>query len=131
MTGIDCRGGHTQIGKVLSHARKETGKKKVGVLVFVGDALEEPIDRLAAIAGELGLLGLKVFIFQEGGDPAVESGFREIARLSGGAYARFDVNAAGQLSALLKAAAIYAAGGLKALAKSEAAGSRLLLTQIR
>ena len=131
MTGIEVRGGHTQIGKVLSHARKETAKRKVGVLVFVGDALEEPIDRLAAIAGELGLLGVKVFIFQEGRDPAVESGFREIARLSGGAYAHFDVNSAGQLSALLRAAAAYAAGGLKALAKAEGAGSRLLLTQLR
>ncbi len=131
MTGIEVRGGHTQIGKVLSHARKETAKRKVGVLVFVGDALEEPIDRLAAIAGELGLLGVKVFIFQEGRDPAVESGFREIARLSGGAYAHFDVNSAGQLSALLRAAAAYAAGGLKALAKAEGAGGRLLLTQLR
>ena len=131
MTGIEVRGGHTQIGKVLSHARKETAKRKVGVLVFVGDALEEPIDRLAAIAGELGLLGVKVFIFQEGRDPAVEGGFREIARLSGGAYAHFDVNSAGQLSALLRAAAAYAAGGLKALAKAEGAGGRLLLTQLR
>jgi hypothetical protein len=131
MSGIDCRGGHTQIAKVLGHARKEAARRKVGVLVFIGDALEEPIDRLAAIAGELGLLGLKVFIFQEGNDAAVESGFREIARLSGGAYARFDVNAAGQLSALLKAAATYAAGGLKALAKSGNAGSRLLLAQMR
>ena len=98
MTGIDCRGGHTQIGKVLIHARRETGKRKVGVLVFVGDALEEPIDDLAAKAGELGLLGVRVFIFQEGSDPAVERGFREIARLTGGAYARFDTNAAGELA---------------------------------
>ena len=130
MTGIDCRGGHTQIGKVLAHARRETGKKKVSVLVFVGDALEEGIDRLAAIAGELGLRGVRVFIFQEGRDPAVERGFREIARLSNGAYARFDVNAAGELAELLRAAAVYAAGGLKALAKS-GAGGRLLLEQMR
>src|SRR5437870_5233645 len=34
MTGIDCRGGNTQIGKVLAHARQETAKKKVSVLVF-------------------------------------------------------------------------------------------------
>jgi hypothetical protein len=131
MTAIDCRGGHTQIGKVLSHARKEAGRQKVGVLVFVGDALEEPIDRLAAIAGELGLLGLRIFIFQEGRDPNVERGFREIARLSGGAYAHFDLNAAGELAQLLRAAAVYAAGGLKALAKSAGAGSRLLLEQMR
>ena len=97
MTGIQCRGGQTQIGKILTHARRETGKKKVDVLVFVGDALEEKIDDLAAKAGELGMLGVKAFIFQEGRDPVVERGFREIARLTGGAYARFDVNAAGEL----------------------------------
>jgi hypothetical protein len=130
MTGIDCRGGHTQIGKVLSHARRETSKRKVNVLVFVGDALEEPIDDLAAKAGELGLLGVKVFIFHEGRDPAAERGFREIARLTGGAYARFDPNAAGQLARLLRAAAVYAAGGLKALQKS-GTGSHLLLEQLR
>jgi hypothetical protein len=131
MSAIDCRGGPTQIGKILSHARRETGKRKVGVLVFVGDALEEPIDDLAKKAGELGLLGVKVFIFQEGRDPTVERGFREIARLTNGAYARFDVNAAGELSALLRAAAVYAAGGLKALANQGGASGRLLLQQMR
>jgi hypothetical protein len=130
MTTIDCRGGQTQIGRILAHARKETGRRKVNVLVFVGDAMEEKIDDLAATAGELGLLGLRVFIFQEGRDPAVERAFREIARLSGGAYARFDVNAAGQLAELLRAAAVYAAGGLKALAKG-GAGAQLLLRQMR
>ena len=130
MTGIECRGGHTQIGKILAHARRETAKKKVNVLVFVGDALEEKIDDLAAKAGELGMLGVKAFIFQEGHDPLVERGFREIARLSNGAYARFDAAAAGQLGQLLRAAAVYAAGGIKALAKS-GAGAPLLLAQLK
>ncbi len=126
MTGIDVRGGHTQIGKVLSHARKETGKKPVNVLVYVGDALEEKIDDLAAMAGELGMLGVKAFVFQEGNDPLVERGFREMARLTGGAYGRFNTNAASQLAELLRAAAVYAAGGMKALAKAGGGGQRLL-----
>ena len=32
-------------------------QKKVQALVYVGDAMEEPIDDLCAEAGELGLLG--------------------------------------------------------------------------
>src|ERR1700757_3330442 len=36
MSRIDCRGGHTQIARVLSHARRETERTKVGALVFVG-----------------------------------------------------------------------------------------------
>ena len=129
MTGIDCRGGNTQIGKLLSHARKETTKRKVNVMVFVGDAQEEVLDDLAAKAGELGLLGVRLFMFQEGRDGLVERGFRELARLTGGAYARFDPNAAGELRQLLTAAAVYAAGGLKALRKS--AGAKLLIEQLR
>jgi len=131
MTGIECRGGRTQIGKILTHARRENAKKKVAAMVFVGDALEEPIDDLAAKAGELGLLGVRVFVFQEGRDPTVERGFREIARLTNGAYARFDNNAAGQLRDLLKAVAVYAAGGLEALADRGGAGGRRLLEQLR
>ena len=37
MEKIDCRGGHTQIGKILAHARRENETKKVQALVFVGD----------------------------------------------------------------------------------------------
>lgn len=131
MTGIQVRGGHTQIGKILAHARRESKKQSVGALVFVGDAIEEPIDTLAAKAGELGLLGVRAFVFQEGHDATVERGFREIARLTSGAYARFDTNAAGQLAALLRAAAIYAAGGLKALEAKGGRDSQLLLEQMR
>src|SRR5438132_10721166 len=116
MSQIDCRGGHTQIGKILVHARRETERAGVQALVFIGDAMEEALDTLAAAAGELGLRGVPVFLFQEGGDPVAEQAFREIARLTRGAYCRFDAGAAHQLADLLRAVAAYAAGGLKALA---------------
>jgi hypothetical protein len=115
----------------LTHARHENAKKKIAAMVFVGDALEEPIDDLAAKAGELGLLGVRVFVFQEGRNPIAEAGFREIARLTSGAYARFDNNAAGQLRELLRAVAVFAAGGLKALADKGGVGGRRLLEQMR
>src|SRR5439155_24871939 len=41
MERIECRGGHTQIGKVIAHAKRETQAAKVQALVFVGDAMEE------------------------------------------------------------------------------------------
>jgi hypothetical protein len=37
MSGINCRGGQTQIAKILAHARRENENGKVAVLVFVGD----------------------------------------------------------------------------------------------
>jgi hypothetical protein len=134
MSAIDCRGGHTQIGKVLSHARQESTKQRVQALVFVGDAMEEKIDDLCAAAGELGILGVPVFMFQEGNDPVAENGYREITRLSRGAYCRFDTGAAHQLGELLRAVAAYASGGIKALtalSKSEDRGARLLLAQLK
>ncbi len=133
MSRISCRGGHTQIGKVLSHARQENGKQRVQALVFVGDAMEEAIDDLCAAAGELGLLSVPVFMFQEGYDPVAENAYREIARLSGGAYSRFDIGAASQLGELLRAVAAYAAGGKKALEALSArqANARALLAQLR
>jgi hypothetical protein len=134
MSRIDCRGGHTQIGKVLAHARRENDSAKVAALVFVGDAMEESLDDLCAGAGELGLRNLPAFMFQEGYDPVCEQAFREIARLSRGAYCRFAPGAADELAALLRAAAAYAAGGMKALAdlqRRHDAGAIRLLEQMK
>ena len=130
MTQIDCRGGHTQIAKVLKHTREETVRKPVSALVYIGDAIEEKIDRLCQLAGELGMRKVPCFMFQEGHDPAAQTAFREIARLSSGAYLRFDSNAAGALLNLLKAVAVYASGGLKALEGHRSRESRLLLEQL-
>ena len=83
--------------------------------------MEEPVDDLCAAAGELGLLGVKAFMFQEGRDPVAAGAFQEIARLTGGAYARFDANAPHSLAGLLRAAAAYASGGVDALNRLAAA----------
>ena len=129
MARIDCRGGNTQIGRVLSEARREAVASGVRAVAFVGDAMEEDVDALCAKAGELGLLKVPVFMFQEGHEHVAEQAFREIARLTGGAWCRFDPGAAAQLRELLRAAAAYAAGGreaLKRLSASEGGAAKLL-----
>jgi len=132
MEKIACRGGQTQIGRVLRHVRKEAAQSPLKVLVYVGDAMEEPVDDLCTVAGELGLLGVKAFMFHEGHDPAAANAFREIARLTGGAYARFDASAPKALSELLRAAAAYAAGGVEGLTRlaPQSAEARALLTSM-
>lgn len=133
MNRIACQGGHTQIEKVLVHIRNEQRQGRIGAFVLVGDAMEERLDALCARAGELGLLGVKGFLFQEGHDPVAEAAFREIARLTGGAYARFDLGAAGELASLLRSAAAYAAGGREALARlagQQGGAARALLGQM-
>jgi hypothetical protein len=129
MSKIDCRGGDTQIGRVLAAARREAVASGVRAVVFIGDAMEEKIDDLCAKAGELGMLNVPVFLFQEGENATAERAFREIARLTKGAWCRFDPGAAAQLRELLRAAAAYAAGGrdaLKQLASREGGAAKLL-----
>ena len=133
MAAVRCLGGHTQIGKLLQHAINETKQKKVNALVFVGDCMEENIDALCKLAGELGIHNLPVFLFQEGKDPTAERAFRQIARLTKGAYCPFDAGSAQQLRDLLSAVAVYAAGGRRALAdfsKARGENVKLLTRQI-
>ena len=115
MTGIDCRGGRTQIGRVLSHTLSEAAKAPVRALVYIGDACEENPDALCDVAGRLGVLGTKAFVFHEGGDRVAGGTFREIARLTGGAYCPLTSSAPGELRSLLTAVAAWAAGGREAL----------------
>src|SRR5690606_27191645 len=97
------------------HAIAETRRRKVNAVVFVGDCVEESADRLAKLAGDLGLLGVPVFVFQEGGDPTARPCFEAIARLSGGAYCPFDSSSPDALRDLLVAVATFAVGGRQAL----------------
>ena len=117
MASVRCAAGHTQIERLLRFAVEETRAERVAGLVLVGDSCEEPIDRIAGVAGELGLLGTPVFAFQEGQDRTAHEVFAAVARASGGAHARFDRSAADHLSGLLRAVAIFAAGGRDALAR--------------
>jgi hypothetical protein len=131
MSQIMCNAGQTQIEKILTHTQKETKLLRVSALVFVGDAMEENPDTLAREAGELGRLGVPAFMFQEGHDPEAEHAFRTIASSTRGAYCRFDPGAARQLAELLRAVAVYAAGGMTALAARRDAGAVKLLSQMK
>lgn len=129
MRRVSCVGGETQIGRVFAHALSEARAAKVNALVFVGDAIEEKVDELCRLAGELGLLGVPVFVFHEGGDEIAGHAFRQFAKLSGGAYCPFDTGSAEQLRQLLGAVAAYAAGGRPALVAygKRTGGAALLL----
>lgn len=134
MTRVTCRAGQTQIARVLRHALAETRKQRVHALVFVGDCCEESVDELGHLAGELGIHGVRAFLFQEGSDPVATRAFRDIAKLTGGAHCCFDSAAPGQLRDLLRAVAAYAAGGVPALEDLAGRSSetvKLLARQIR
>lgn len=134
MTKVTCQGGNTQIAKVLRHIKSEAARGRVHAAIYIGDAVEENIDELCQLAGEVGLVGSPLFMFLEGDDRGAERVFREIARLSKGAFHRLDANSPSVLAQLLRAVAAYAAGGIAALKRLEAAGnasSALLLSQLK
>jgi hypothetical protein len=144
MSTIRCQAGATKIARVLRHIRTENEREKISAAIFVGDACEEiPAELYDAAAGLP-----PVFLFQEGDGLAlhvdqrgeyvvahppqkVETVFREIARLTGGAYARFDAGAAARLGELLAAVAAFAVGGPTALADLRTDSARKLLGQMK
>ena len=115
---------------MLEHAIAESQANHLRATVFVGDALEEDGDRLCHLAGKLGVLNVPLFMFHEGHHPGVKSVFQQMAMLSGGAYAPFNLMSAGELKDLLSAVAIFATGGRAALKQFESNnGPAGLLTQ--
>jgi hypothetical protein len=145
MNTISCAGGTTKIARILRHIRTENAREKISAAIFVGDACEEiPAELYDAAAG----LGVPVFLFQEGDGlviyidqrgeyivdhppQKVETVFREIARLTNGAYAKFDAGAAARLNELLQAVAAFAVGGVSALSDLRTESARKLLGQLK
>ena len=134
MSLIDCRGGHTQIAKILAHARRENDKARIGALVLSAMPWRKH-STTGAGAGELGKFVMsRPSCFRRATTRSAEQAFREIARLTRGAYCRFAPGAAHELGELLRAAAAYAAGGMKALADLQArqgAGAVRLIEQLK
>ena len=124
MRKVSCVGGETQIARVLKHAIDEAKAGRV-------NAMEEPLDELTRLAGELALLNVPAFVFHEGDNPVAGRAFKEIARLTRGAYCPFNSASARQLKELLGAVAVFAAGGRKALADytRKTGGATLLITR--
>lgn len=99
----------------------------------MGDAFEENIDAVCQAAGEVGMLGVRMFMFQEGSDPSAERAFSEIAKLTRGAYFKLDSTSPGILAELLGAVAAFATGGRMALESRAKSGnaSQALLKQLK
>lgn len=131
MARVTCEGGQTQITRLLRHALQQHRDLPLRALVFIGDAMEENPDTLGQLAGECGMRKLPLFLFQEGDQYDVRQCFQQMAKLSGGAWARFDGASARRLAELLGAVARYASGGRAALENNPTEGAKLLLQQLK
>ena len=131
MQKVQCRAGQTQIQRVLRHAINEHKQQAVQALVYIGDSVEESPDTLLQLAGQCGMLGLKIFVFQEGQDPYARDILQGIAHASGGAWEQFDHHSPAKLQALLGAVSSYATGGSAAVARLSHPAAKALLAQIQ
>jgi hypothetical protein len=132
MTGVTCRAGLTQIGRVFEHVLRESDKRKINAMVYVGDSVEELRGNLVPLARRLADQSIPIFLFQENDDPEAEQAFREIAKITGGAHCQFNQGSAAQLGELLRAIALFATGGIAALEQQgSSAAARFLLEQLR
>jgi hypothetical protein len=109
---IDCRGGQTQIGRVLRHVADEAKVTSRSVRWSISAMRwKRTSTSLPWWPESWRCRKVPCFMFHEGHDPAAAVGFREIARVTGGAYVRFDQNAASELASAARAVAAYATGG--------------------
>ena len=134
MSNVRCLAGRTQIGRVLRYAGEQRRESRLDAVVFVGDCCEEDVDAIGHEAGQLGLLGLPVFVFQEGDDRVASRLFPQIAKLTRGAYCKFDRSSPDQLRRLLGAVAAYAAGGRQAAldyGRQQGGAAALLTNQMK
>jgi hypothetical protein len=131
MSEVECRGGQTQVRRILEHVLIEAARERIDAVVYIGDCFEESSEVVSELAGKIALHGTPIFVFHEGRNVKAEIVFKELARITRGAYCPFDADSAKQLAELLRAVAVYAAGGAKALADhaSKEGGAALLLTQ--
>ncbi|MDX1605160.1 MAG: hypothetical protein R3202_03145, partial [Candidatus Competibacterales bacterium] len=108
------------------HALQESRRHRINALVFIGDCVEERPQHLQALAGQLGLLGIPLFVFHEHhpGDRSAADILRELAGLTRGAYCRHEEDSPDQLRELLQAVAVYATGGRRALEALDRNGHR-------
>jgi hypothetical protein len=134
MGSVRCLAGRTQIARLLRYAAEQRRESRLDAVVFVGDCCEEDVDAIGHEAGQLGLLGLPVFVFHEGDDRVASRLFPQIAKLTRGAYCKFNRSSPDQLKRLLGAVAAYAAGGRQALAdysKKQGGAAALLTSQLK
>jgi hypothetical protein len=131
MNSVCCLGGHTQIGRVLKHAQQQHRQQPMRAVVIAADALEENLDQLCHLAGQLGLLQLPLLMLQDGHDPVAKRGYQQLAKLSGGAYFQLDNHSAKHLADFFAAAATFASGGKSALKTLNSPAAKSLLTQLK
>jgi len=107
--GVRCKAGSTRLLDILDRVVK---LRRVGVVLYVGDAFEESRKRARRLADELLLNETRVIILHDGPPP---DEFGEITERTGGALLPFNAASLAELGDLLEAIAVLAVGDVELL----------------
>jgi hypothetical protein len=128
----ECNCGcYVNIRDLLAQAVKEAVERPLRAVIVVGDAFHDDpdgLDEAAISSNRLRRAGSRVFLLQLGDDLLTARRLQYLARVSGGAYFRFDMRTQErQFSEMWEALSVYAAGGEEAVRMmGEQAGTLLL-----
>lgn len=123
MRKVTCHGGGGNDGEsidaALDYVLQENKNNQVNAVILVGDEPIVSMDRGRGyeLADEHGRLKIPIFAFLEGNLEQAEIDFRELAKRSKGIFDQFSNTSPQDIADRLKVAAIYTAGGEKALEK--------------
>ena len=136
MDRAECSCGcYVNIRDVLAQAVKEAEERPLRAVIIVGDAFHDDpdgLDEAAISANRLRRAGTRVFLMQLGDDLITARKLQYLARVSGGAYFRFDPRTQErQFSEMWKAVSVYAAGGEEAVKITGGQAATLLLQHLK
>jgi hypothetical protein len=130
----DC-GCYIHIRSVLAQATKEAEARPLRAVLIVGDAFhdnQDGLDEAAICANQLRKMGTRVFLIQLGENPDTARKLQYLARVSGGAYFRFDPRTQDQQFAeMFEAVSASIAGGEEAVMAKGGQEATLLLEHLK
>ena len=135
MDRVECSCGcYVNIRDVLAQAASEAEDRPLRAVIIIGDAFHDDpdgLDEAAIAANQLRRAGTRVFLIQLGDDPTTARRLQYLARVSGGAYFRFDPRTQErQFADMWEAMSAYTTGGEEAVKATRGQAATLLLEQL-
>jgi hypothetical protein len=136
MDRAECSCGcYVNVRDVLAQAVKENEERPLRAVIIVGDAFHDDpdgLDEAAISANQLRREGTRLFLIQLSDDPSTARRLQYLARVSNGAYFRFDPRTQErQFSEMCEAISAYAAGGEEAVKMKGGEAAPLLLQHLK
>ena len=123
------------LAQAVREATKEADGRSLRAVIIVGDAFhddQDGLDEAAISANQLRRAGTRVFLLQLGENPDTARKLQYLARVSGGAYFRFDPRTQEQQFAeMFKAVSAFTAGGEEAVRAKSGPAAALLLEHLQ